>query len=251
MASKTDKAKKSSKKSKAKYPAGLNMSIQDWALSTLEQCANQYGNRMDCATVYCLWKLSMGHVFDFVAFKYVHDAKEALGIVTDDMNINGMSLGFGVYIRYKDMSTLCQSLSTHGNELGAKLIALKTGDIERVYLEPIGFTGSLDWSKDAKAAISEHQAREAADEFEKHACGIFQAYVDGSAPRADVSDLMDRWPDSNQVIVVNLVRPLLDEMSDEQLRVRLAAVMEDNDNCGFDYGASIMLFKVAGSKIEP
>lgn len=153
----TTKAKNGRKLKAKAYPKELSMSIQKWADNTFKSLENSFVNRIDCATVFALTQLSSGSDLDFVAFRYKPDDKDALAIVTESMKIEGMSLDIWSYVKFTNISDFCQTLVHHGEKLGVEVIALRVGDNERVYLEPLSIENKLIWTQDPKATLDSHR----------------------------------------------------------------------------------------------
>jgi hypothetical protein len=147
---------KNERKPKA-YPKGLKVSVQDWAKNTLQNCENSYANRMDCATAFALMQLSDGDNVDFIAFRYKMDDMDALAIVTEAMKIDGMSLGAWSHIKFTNIQEFCQTLVKHGSKINVEVIALRVGNDERVYFEPLSLGQKLIWTQDPESTIADHR----------------------------------------------------------------------------------------------
>jgi hypothetical protein len=197
---------KDGRKPKTKaYPKGLSMSIQKWADSTFKSLENSFVNRIDCATAFALTQLSNGSDLDFVAFRYKLDDKDALAIVTESMKIEGMSLGMWSYVKFTNISDFCQTLVHHGHKLGIEVIALRVGDNERVYLEPLSLEQKLIWTQDPKATIDNHRRWRADKILNEWSAKINVEYtMKNKVPGQDVLlEFFDEW---SQYADVNISR---------------------------------------------
>jgi hypothetical protein len=202
------------------YPRGLKLTAQDWAQHTLVACENQYVKRMDCATVFALCKLAEGDAFDFVAFRYKGDDKEALAIVTESMQIKGMSLGIGSYIEYKDMPTFCQALSKHSAKIGLELIALREGGQERVYLEAVGIENSMHWSKDPAQTLASHRQWKSDRVLQDWSDTLWRNYSEnGKLPtKEELLKFVDDWAQYNDEEASKSLREKISAMTKKEVK---------------------------------
>lgn len=209
-----------------KYPNGLDVSIQSWAKNTLRACENQYVNRMDCATAFALCRLAGGDTFDFVAFRYRADDKEALAIVTESMQIEGISLGMCSYIKYKDVETLCQTLITSAaKHIDIELIALRTGLNARVYLEAVGVANSLRWSKNPSQTIADHRKWKADRMMQEWSYKLCRDYQDTNKvpSKKDLLAFADEWAQYNDDSkAVDTFKAVLESLNTKQIKKMLA-----------------------------
>lgn len=205
-----------------KYPKGLDTSIQEWALGTIRACENQYVNKMDCATVFALCRLAEGDNFDFAAFRYKIDDKEALAIVTESMSIDGISLGMWSYIKYKDVETLCQTLvSSAGRNMGLELIALRTGENTRVYFEAVGIANALHWSTDVARSIADHRRWKADRMMQDWVSNLYRDYEDTNKlpSKKEMLAFVDEWSQYNDdVKSVQDVRDAVDSLDKKEIK---------------------------------
>lgn len=172
--------------------------IQAWAREVLNACNNLYDSKMDCATVNALYRLGQGELFEFVASRYIMDNREALSIVTEYAQVEGVSFGYSTFLKYNNIEGLYQMLRKFRD---TEVLAAHTSKRTTIFLKAYGIENWMRWHKNPTEQIEQHNKWKKQNAIHQICNDVIETCID-----------KDAMPSTAEIIeMIETVLPYLDE----------------------------------------